>query len=132
MASEVERATSHEMQSYNGIIAVCCAQLGAQTFRPKLRSRTAVRFARLAPGCSGPDCAHGLWCANHVGVQTNTPALTLADTMLFRAETPYQPPAATHTQVHQVQDDLAVALQPLRLLAQSTPLNGLSLTSKQA
>ena len=82
--------------------------------------------------CHRTTFAEVLFPVNHVDAQTNTPALTLADTMLFRAETPHQPPAATHKQAHQLQNDLVVAFSPMRLLVQSTPLNGLGLTSKHA
>ena len=70
--------------------------------------------------------------ANHVDVRTNTPALTLAGTMLFRAETPHQLPVTTHKQVRQVQDDPAAVSSLKQPLVQNTLLSGPGLTSKQA
>ena len=52
--------------------------------------------------CHRTTFAEVLTPANHVDVQTNTPALTLADTMLFRAETLRKLPLTTPKQVRQV------------------------------
>ena len=82
--------------------------------------------------CHHMKFAEVLTPANHVDVQTNTPALTLADTMLFRAETRRQLPLTTPEQVSQGQDDLFEAPLSKQLLVQNTMLSGPGLTSRQA
>ena len=70
--------------------------------------------------------------ANHVDALTNTPALTLADTMLFRAETLRQLPLTTPEQVSQAQDDPIEVPLSKQLPVQNTLQSGPGLTSRQA
>ena len=91
----------------------------------------AVVNQRVVHPCRHTEFALEHILANHVAVHMNTPALTSADTMLLRAETPHQLPAVAHRQVQQAKGDLVV-LSPRRPLVQSILLNGRGLTSKQA